>query len=219
MKTTILGGLALALIFAAAPVMAQADAHAGGHCAGGSHGPTHMALEHRAELGLNAQQVARLEALDDSMKALHGAGMAQMHAAHHAPAAQAHAGHGEDHAHAAHAAQSGAHAQHGAMHASMQRIHQQVAAVLTEEQRTRLHALHARHQGGMQGCCGDCCKDGRCDQAACREHCGEEAAACCERCCKDGRCDEAACRECCEAMGGEHASAGGHGGHAGHTQR
>jgi hypothetical protein len=132
MRRTILGALALT-IAAAAPATAQ-GMPAMGHDM--MQPNAHMALMHRQELGLTADQVRQLTALDSAwMQTMH-AHCAQVRAAG-GPNAQTHA------------------AMHPQMEAAMQAARTQLAGVLTADQLARLDSLHAaHHQQMMQGMAG-----------------------------------------------------------------
>jgi len=142
-------GVFAAAAFAAAPLHGQAAT-----CAPAAPPVTHMALEHRQELGISAAQVRRLEVIDARLK---GAG-GDAHAGHGAASAggDAHAGHGQastgGNAHAGHGQASGGEAsEHAAYNAAsaaqVTRANTEARAVLTARQRTQLDALHARHHG------------------------------------------------------------------------
>jgi hypothetical protein len=90
----------------------------------------HMALMHRQELGLTADQVQRLAALDSSWTQAMRAHCAQVHAAG-GPNAQTHA------------------TMHPQMEAAMQAARAQLATVLTADQLARLDSLHAAHHDQM----------------------------------------------------------------------
>jgi hypothetical protein len=123
---TILGALALMLALAA-PAAAQdhpmmMEMHPGAHAA----------LMHRQELGLSADQVTRLTAIDSAFMATMRAHCAQVQAAG-GPSAQTHA------------------AMHPQMMAAMDASLQQTNAVLTADQRAKLDSIHAAHHGAMGG--------------------------------------------------------------------
>jgi len=131
-----LGALALVLM-AAVPARAQQHDHAqmqqhGEHGEMMMHSPSHAALMHRQELGLSADRVQRLTAIDS----VHARGMrdhcARVRAAG-GPNAQTHA------------------AMHGEMTALMETGQRDVNAVLTAPQKARLDSLHAAHHGPMAG--------------------------------------------------------------------
>lgn len=148
------------------------------------------------------------------------------HAEHHAPGRHGATGMGCDHGasgHAAtpamllmHRAQAGlSDAQVGRLQALRPDDAAGAQAVLTDEQRTRIRAMHAAmteahpahaggghahgsnahsgntHGGHAHGDCAECCKDGSCDGEGCCKD---------SDCCAGGRCDEQKCRECCARM-------------------
>ncbi len=52
-----------------------------------------------------------------------------------------------------------------------------------------------------QGCKKECCKDGKCSCADCKECCKGKCPSdqgCKKDCCKDGKCSCADCKECCK---------------------
>ncbi|HYH82488.1 MAG TPA: hypothetical protein VEX86_22040 [Longimicrobium sp.] len=123
-----LGALALVVI-AAAPAGAQQHAHGQAQQHGGGemmHPVAHAALEHRQEVGLNADQVRRLTAIDSAHTRAMRDHCARVRAAG-GPSAQTHA------------------ALHGEMTALMQRSQRDAQAVLTAAQKATLDSLHAAH--------------------------------------------------------------------------
>lgn len=234
MTKKILGACALSLAFAAAPAFAQqhGHAHGGAHQHGAAHqqgaagkehdcammsahhaGP-HMPLEHRQELGISAEQVARLEAIEAQMKAFHAEHSGHMRGMRDAAPEQRRS-------------------MHAAMQQAMRRFGDDTKAVLTADQQAKLEALrqahhgggehgamhggqHGQHggahaQGGHHGQHGAGHAQGGHGQHAEGEHgCGDHC------CCGEGEgcCDAAACMECCKAMGccdAEREGAGSHG--------
>ncbi|HYW09999.1 MAG TPA: hypothetical protein VE913_23740 [Longimicrobium sp.] len=146
--------LAAALCAAAALVAAPLHGQAAARCAPAAPMPvTHMAIEHRQELGISAAQLRRLRVIDARLKpapAHAGHGQAQGHAGH----GSGHAGHGQAQGsgHAGHGQAAAAHPVYGATAAEITRGNTQARAVLTARQRTRLDALHARHHGAAAEC-------------------------------------------------------------------
>ena len=118
----ILGAAALGVVLCAPAARAQAS-----HVGHGDHGaPAHVlhgSLMHRQELGLSADQAARLAAIQEELKAAHRAHCGQLRGV------SADAGRRQ--------------AMHAEMRTAMHRAHEQATAALTAEQRARLDALHA----------------------------------------------------------------------------
>jgi hypothetical protein len=136
MRKTTIGALALVMM-AAAPLRAQQHQHGHGTAAQPQdhaammmkHHAAHAALEHRQELGLSAEQVQRLTAVDSAQtRAM------REHCARMQPAAGAQA-HSHDPA------------MHQQMMASMDRFGEQAIAVLTAPQKAQLDSIHAAHHG------------------------------------------------------------------------
>jgi len=117
MKKT-LGALAIAALMYAPAALAQDHAM--------REGP-HAPMMHRQELGISAEQAARMEAIHAELRAAHREHCEGLRAA------------GTDGARKE--------ALHQRMRQSMQRTHERAAAVLTAEQRARLDSLHAAHHG------------------------------------------------------------------------
>jgi len=137
MRKTTIGALALVMM-AAVPVRAQQHAGHGQHGAAQpqdhaammmKHHAAHAALEHRQELGLSAEQVQRLTAVDSAQSRA-----MRDHCARMQPAAGAQA-HSHDPA------------MHQQMMAAMDRFGEDALAVLTPAQKARLDSLHAAHHG------------------------------------------------------------------------
>lgn len=133
MRKTI-GALAL-LVMAAAPLSAQQHSHGHGQQASAQHAQTipahyvtHAALEHRQELGLSADQVQRLTAIDSA----------------HTQAMREHCARMESSG--GHTAQN-----HDAMHQEMKtrmdRHGQEAIAILTAAQKTQLDSMYVAHHG------------------------------------------------------------------------
>lgn len=120
-----------------------------------SQGPQ-AALEHRKELGLTADQVQRLEALQKSAQPVHMQMMGQMQAIHQ-EIAQAISGERFDEA-AARAAFERMGPLHTEMGLSMLRAQHQTQQILTAAQRARLQELGGGRMGmqGMMGMMKDC---------------------------------------------------------------
>ncbi|HYJ81206.1 MAG TPA: hypothetical protein VEW03_16445 [Longimicrobiaceae bacterium] len=203
MKKILGAALALGAALTAPALHAQGHAsHGQEHAAHAQGPPPHAPLMHRQELGLSADQVARLEAV-----------IAELHAAHREHCAGMR---GMD------AQQRQAH--HARMQETMRQVHQRAAAALTAPQRVRLDSLHAAHHGAggehaaMAG--RHAAQAGQHAAAGHGEHAqhGEGHEGCCDGgdCCKEGNCDEARCEECCKTCCGgmehreEHAHGGGH---------
>ena len=175
------------------------------HAQGHDHGPAgaplpHAPLEHRREIGLNADQVARLEAVQRELHAAHREHCSAMRGMT-AEQRQAH---------------------HARMEQTLRRVHERAAAVLTARQKAQIDSLHAAHHGpgGHHAMAGQ--HAGGHGQHAAAGH-GQHAEhgedhGCCEGgdCCKEGNCDEARCEECCRTCCGgmehraEHARGRGH---------
>lgn len=131
-----LGALALVLM-AAVPARAQQHDSAqmqqhGEHGEMMMHPGAHAALMHRQELGLSADQVQRLTAIDSAQARGMRDHCARVRAAG-GPNARTHA------------------AMHGEMTALMQTARHGADAVLTAPQRATLDSLHAAHHGAMAG--------------------------------------------------------------------
>ena len=171
---TILGALALMLALAA-----PAAAQGGDHMAMMMRPGAHAALMHRQELGLSADQVQRLTALDSAFSVTMRAHCAQVRAAG-GPNAQTHA------------------AMHPQMMAAMDASRRQVAAVLTAEQTARLDSLHAAHHGAMAGHDMAAMHHDSAAMAAMHAQMHGGAAPACPA---NGACAAAECADCCAAMG------------------
>ncbi len=200
-----IGALALVMI-AAVPARAQHE-HAAAQPQHGqmqhgqmaemmmAHHAAHAALMHRQELGLSADQVARLTAVDSAQMRAMRQHCEQVRAAG-GPSAQTHA------------------AMHPQMMAQMQGFQRDAQAVLTQAQKARLDSLHAAHHGeGGQMAGHDMSAmhqqmHGNAAQHDSMHAAHHGAAAGSTDACMDGCTDEA----CCHMMGcDEHAE------HAGHT--
>ncbi|HSU15423.1 hypothetical protein [Longimicrobium sp.] len=186
---TILGACAL-IVALAAPAAAQDH----GAMAMEMHPGAHAALMHRQELGLSAEQVARLTAIDSGLAATMRAHCQRVRAAG-GPNAQTHA------------------AMHGEMMAAMNASQQQSDAVLTARQRASLDSLHAAHHGAMAGHDmaamhhGSAAAAGH-DMAAMHHDSAGMAAMHAQMhggtapaCSANGACTAAECADCCEHMG------------------
>ncbi|HET7234142.1 MAG TPA: hypothetical protein VFJ16_29280 [Longimicrobium sp.] len=201
MRKTI-GALALVML-AAVPARAQNE-HAAGHgqMQHGqmaemmmAHHAAHAALMHRQELGLSADQVARLTAVDSAQMRAMRQHCEQVRAAG-GPSAQTHA------------------AMHPQMMAQMQGFQRDAQAVLTQAQKARLDSLHAAHHGAGAGAGHDMSAMHQMHGNAAQHdsmHAAHGAAGGSTETCMDGCTDEA----CCHMMGcDEHSK---HAEHAGHT--
>ena len=174
MMRTILGALAL-MLAAAVPAAAQHGDHMAMMRPG-----AHAALMHRQELGLSADQVQRLTALDSAFARTMREHCAQVRAAG-GPSAQTHA------------------ALHPQMAAAMEQSRRQVEAVLTAPQAARLDSIHAAHHGAMAGHDMAAMHHDSAAMAAmhARMHGGSAAPACSA----NGACSAAECDACCAHMG------------------
>ncbi|HEX6749287.1 MAG TPA: hypothetical protein VF092_18460 [Longimicrobium sp.] len=190
---TILGACALMLALAA-PAVAQQHGDHGDHMAMVQPG-THAALMHRQELGLSADQVARLTAADAEFVRAMREHCAQVRAA------------------GGHNAQT-----HATMHEQMTTMHgssrRQAEAILTADQRAKLDGIHAAHHRSMAG--HDMAamhhdSAAHHDMAAMHAQHGGAAPSCSA----NGACTSQECADCCKEMGCC-AAEGEHGEHAHH---
>lgn len=193
MKKTSALALALAAAFlAAAPARAQHN-HGGGNAQpqGGArqmsmdlhHAGPHAPLEHREHIGLTADQVQRLEAVEATLAAAHKENCMAMHA------------HG--------ASDEARHqAAHTAMRAAYMNAIRETQMVLTSEQRGQVAAMAAQHRAAGHGqgqAAGGHAAHGQSHAAGGHgEHGAGHGQHGGHDCCKDGQCDAAKCEECCK---------------------